>query len=197
MVRSRWWVLIVCGLQFERIPCKDISQRKNWHHFLNSDLTHNQVKTVWKPQHAWKRWRIMRLDDESDRKILECEKQRTGLALVWTIRIFIDSWNWTFGCKVGFPVPCGSAAFSYFPTVFQAVFSVEWLHVQVAMERLLQLPLTSTHGDDKDQERELGGRAMSLLSLSVLQTATKAILWKCKSSHDICSKLSGVSHLHL
>lgn len=84
MLRSRWWVLIVCGLQFERIPWKDISQRKKWHNFLNSDLTHNQVKTVWKPQHAWKRWRIVRLDDESDRKILECEKQRTGLALVWT-----------------------------------------------------------------------------------------------------------------
>ena len=37
-------------------------------------------------------------------------------------------------CKVGFPVPCGSAAFSHFPTVFQALFSMEWLHVQVGME---------------------------------------------------------------
>ena len=45
-----------------------------------------------------------------------------------------------------------------------SVFSVGWLHVQVGMERLLQLPLTSTHGDDKDQEREL---AVSLLSLSL------------------------------
>ena len=28
-----------------------------------------------KPQHAWRRWRIVRLDDESDRKILECKKE--------------------------------------------------------------------------------------------------------------------------
>ena len=109
---------------------------------------------------------------------------------------------------MGFPVPCGSSAFSHLPTVsltLQAVFSMEWLHVQVGMERLLLLPLTSTHGDQEREPLEApsrdGGRAMPAFVLAfsqcALQTATKAILLKCKSSHNICSKLSGVSHLNL
>lgn len=155
MLRSRWWVLIVCGLQFERIPWKDISQRKKWHHFLNSDLTHNQVKTVWKPQHAWKRWRIVRLDDESDRKILECEKQRTGLALVWTHKDIYWLMKLDIRVQGGLPSSLWFCCIFSFPHCSPGCFSVEWLHVQVAMERLLQLPLTSAHGDDKDQEREL------------------------------------------
>ena len=197
--------LIVCGLQIQRILWKNISQRKKATPF---------------PE--------FRPHTQPSKDCLEataCMEKMKDNEVGWWI-IYKGSWvqeieNWTcFGlnhkdiywlmklevqCKVGFPVPCGSAAFSHFPTVLQALFSMEWLHVQVGMERLLQLPLTSTHGADKDQGRELleapsrrwrEGYVLAF-SQSVLRIATKAILWKCKSSHDICSKLCGVSHLHL
>ena len=128
--------LIVCGLQIQRILWKNISQRKEATPF---------------PE--------FRPHTQPSKDCLEataCMEKMKDNEVGWWI-IYKGSWvqeieNWTcFGlnhkdiywltklevqCKVGFPVPCGSAAFSHFPTVLQALFSMEWLHVQVGMERL-------------------------------------------------------------
>lgn len=122
--------------------------------------------------------------------------------------MFIDSQNGSSGAKWASQLTrfCSSAAFPHsYPG---SVSSVEWLHIQVGMERLLQLPLTSTHNETKGQERrgsfwkplqKVEEGLFQFLSLLSLSLFSKAILLKqgFKSNHDYCSKPSGVSHLTL
>lgn len=167
--------LIVCGLQIQRILWKNISQRKKATPF---------------PE--------FRPHTQPSKDCLEataCMEKMKDNEVGWWI-IYKGSWvqeieNWTcFGlnhkdiywlmklevqCKVGFPVPCGSAAFSHFPTVLQALsfpwsgFMFRWVwRGCCSYLSHLHMVLTKTKGGSFWKLLlEDGGRAMSLLSLSL------------------------------